>query len=134
MRGCRPVLVNFAIWRDREEVLAKSKLFRGSNIYVTEDLSRKMREHRHELSKYMRDVSSVLFVLNFLFHVIFSQIRSKSPAKKCVLRYDKLYIDNTPYVFDEERNTVVRYYPPEPARPASRNNYSSLGDMSGLIR
>lgn len=117
VRGCRPVLVNFPIWKDREEVYAKSKLLRGSNIYVTEDLSRKARENRHELSKYMRE------------------IRSKSPTKRCVLRYDKLYIDNTPYVFDEERNAVVRFFPPENQRPLSRNNYSSLGDVNmGLTR
>ncbi len=57
-------------------------------------------------------------------------MRSKSPTKKCILRYDKLYIDNTPYVFDEERNTVVRFYAPEAQRPLSRNNYSSLGDVT----
>ena len=60
VRGCRPVLVNFAYWKDREEVLSKSRLLRGSNIYVTEDLSRRMRETRAHLTKYMRDVSSTL--------------------------------------------------------------------------
>ena len=59
VRGCRPVLVNFAYWKDREEVLAKSRLLRGSNIYITEDLSRKMRENRHQLTKYMREVSKL---------------------------------------------------------------------------
>ena len=43
--------------RDREEILSKSKLLRGSNIYITEDLSRKIREHRNELTKFMREVS-----------------------------------------------------------------------------
>ena len=56
VRGCRPVLIHFANWKDREEVLAKSKLLRGTNIYVTEDLSRKIREHRNELNKFMREV------------------------------------------------------------------------------
>ena len=56
VRGSRPILVNFAYWKDREEVLSKSRLLRGSNIYVTEDLSRRMRETRHHLTKYMRDV------------------------------------------------------------------------------
>ena len=57
VRGSRPILVNFAYWKDREEVLSKSRLLRGSNIYITEDLSRRMRETRHHLTKYMRDVS-----------------------------------------------------------------------------
>ena len=56
VRGCRPVLVHFANWKDREEILSKSKLLRGSNIYVTEDISRKIREHRNELNKFMREV------------------------------------------------------------------------------
>ena len=80
VRGCRPVVVNFAnfryqkierieklenrflkkslnFFRDREEILSKSKLLRGSNVYITEDLSRKLREHRNELTKFMREVS-----------------------------------------------------------------------------
>ena len=44
-------------YRDREEILSKSKLLRGSNVYITEDLSRKLREHRNELTKFMREVS-----------------------------------------------------------------------------
>jgi len=34
VRGCRPVLVNFSIWKDREEVFAKSKLLRVSYLFV----------------------------------------------------------------------------------------------------
>ena len=82
IRGCRPVLVAFLHFKvrqlpifylvqlktlfptlfklsqDREEVLSKSKLLKSANIYVSEDLSRKTREHRNELFKYMRFVSS----------------------------------------------------------------------------
>ena len=65
VRGCRPVLVNFAYWKDREEVFSKSKFLRGSNIYITEDLSRRLRETRHRLTQYMRDVSDV----NHFWHV-----------------------------------------------------------------
>ena len=63
VRGSRPILVNFAYWKDREEVLSKSRLLRGSNIYITEDLSRRMRETRHHLTKYMRDVRKTNFKL-----------------------------------------------------------------------
>ena len=48
---------HFFFFRDREEILSKSKLLRGSNVYITEDLSRKLREHRNELTKFMREVS-----------------------------------------------------------------------------
>ena len=52
------MVVNFVSWRDREEVLrnAANKL-RGTNIYITEDMSKKMREHRQELQKYARQES-----------------------------------------------------------------------------
>ena len=54
-------MVNFAHFRDREEVLSKSKLLRGTNVYITEDLSRKVREHRNELTKFMREVNIFIF-------------------------------------------------------------------------
>ena len=74
IRGCRPVLVAFLQFKvkfsmkmfqvsnrtssqDREEVLSKTKLLKSSNIYVSEDLSRKTREQRTELFKYIRFVS-----------------------------------------------------------------------------
>ena len=50
-------IIIFFFFRDREEILSKSKLLRGSNVYITEDLSRKLREHRNELTKFMREVS-----------------------------------------------------------------------------
>ena len=38
--GTRPVLVTFEEFADRENVLRKAGMLRGSNIHVTEDLSR----------------------------------------------------------------------------------------------
>lgn len=93
------MLVNFVHWKDREEVLRKSNFLRGTNIYVTEDLSKRMREHRAELHKYAR------------------QIRSRSPQKKCTIRTDKLFIDNHVYVWDEDKHEVVPFTrPPSPPR------------------
>ena len=66
VRGCRPILIHFANWKDREEVLAKSRLLRGTNIYVTEDLSRKIREHRNELNKFMREVCVFRVPITFI--------------------------------------------------------------------
>lgn len=111
VRGCRPVLVNFVNWKDREEVLRKAAFLRGAHIYVTEDLSRKVREHRHELQKYAR------------------QIRSKSPNKKCMIRQDKLFIDNHMYVYDEEKHDVVPFTRPvSPPRAPSRN-YTNVDNV-----
>ena len=36
----RPVLVTFEEFKDREEVLRKAALLRGSHVHVTEDMSR----------------------------------------------------------------------------------------------
>ena len=68
VRGCRPVLVNFAYWKDREEVFSKSKFLRGSNIYITEDLSRRLRETRHRLTQYVRDVGDINHIWHEYIH------------------------------------------------------------------
>ena len=39
------------------------------------------------------------------------QIKKKAPNKKCIIRYDKLYIDNDCYVYDEAEGRVVRFLP-----------------------
>ena len=59
------MVVSFVSWRDREEVLrhAANKL-RGTNVYITEDMSKKMREHRHELQKYARQESATDIFIN----------------------------------------------------------------------
>ena len=38
--GCRPVVVTFEEFTDREHVLRKAGMLKGSNIHVTEDMSR----------------------------------------------------------------------------------------------
>ena len=56
VKGCRPVLVAFETFKDRETVLKQSKVLKKANIDVTEDFSRKTRECRAELRKFMRKV------------------------------------------------------------------------------
>ena len=82
VRGCRPILIHFANWKDREEVLAKSRLLRGTNIYVTEDLSRKIREHRNELNKFMREVCVSWSKVENILKGILVSIPSPSPSVK----------------------------------------------------
>ncbi len=58
VRGCRPVLVTFETFKDRETVLRQAKVLKkAANIDITEDLSKKTRENRQELRKFMRKVS-----------------------------------------------------------------------------
>ena len=54
----RPVVVSFEEFKDRDEVLRKAGLLRGSSIHVTEDMSRRVRESRQELRRFMREVKT----------------------------------------------------------------------------
>ncbi len=38
--GCRPVVITFEDFKDKEEVLRKAGMLRSSNIHITEDMSR----------------------------------------------------------------------------------------------
>ena len=42
--------------QDKEAVLRKAKLLRGSNILITEDFPRRVREHRAELARFAKEV------------------------------------------------------------------------------
>ena len=81
VQGCRPVLVTFENFKDKEDVFQASKLLRKSIISVTEDFSKKTRESRQELRKFMRHV------------------KKTNPEKRCHLQYDKLYIDGNGKIF-----------------------------------
>ena len=100
--------------QDREEVLSKSKLLKTATIYVSEDLSRKTREHRNELFKYMRFV------------------KRRAPNRKCVIRYDKLFVDNDCFVFDEAEGRVVRSVPKAESPIARTDSRQVLRPESSL--
>ena len=54
-RGFKPILVSFQLFKDKEEVLRRNNLLqKNTNMYVTEDFSRKVRKHREELIKFAR--------------------------------------------------------------------------------
>ena len=42
-RGHKPIQVCLVNYRDKEEILRKARLLKGSNIYISEDFSRKVR-------------------------------------------------------------------------------------------
>ena len=86
--GCRPVLVTFEEFKDREEVLKNSRFLKKSTISVTEDLSKRTRESRQELRKFMRHVKRI------------------NPEKRCFLQYDKLFIDGKVFIFSEASGSV----------------------------
>ena len=86
--GCRPVLVTFESFRDREDVFLRSQMMIGSWVYVTEDLSRHIMKARKELRKFM-----IMLKTNF-------------PKSRCYLQYDKLYVDGKLYVYKESIGKV----------------------------
>ena len=106
----RPVVVTFEEFKDREEVLRKAGVLKGNNIHVTEDMSRsrtvssrmllhpvfisrRVRESRTELRKFMRDV------------------KKQNPAANILLQYDKLFVNHRCYVWSDFQGKVVEYIP-----------------------
>ena len=65
VRGCRPVLVTFETFKDRETVLRLAKVLKKANVIVTEDLSKRTRESRQELRKFMRQVREPLKTVKY---------------------------------------------------------------------
>ena len=58
VRGCKPVTVYFEKWQDKDEILRKSSMLRGANIYISEDFSKRVRDQ-------------VIFPYFFLFSFFF---------------------------------------------------------------
>lgn len=106
VRGSKPVTVYFEKWQDKDEVkqidghdisgyhrtllqiLRKSKMLKGSNIFVSEEFSKRVRDHRAELQKFMK------------------AMRKRRPTAKFNLQYDKLYVDKEVFVFNEVTGKV----------------------------
>ena len=63
--------------------------FRQSGFSVTEDLSKKTREARLELRKFMREM------------------KRKNPEKNCFMEQDKLFVDGKIYVYSESEERVL---------------------------
>jgi len=71
------------------QVLRKGAMLKGSSVTVTEDLSRRIRQCRAELRKFMRDV------------------KKGNPAATVHLQYDKLYVDGKCFVWNDHRGKVT---------------------------
>ena len=85
------MLVTFENFKDREEVLRKGNMLKGSNIHIGEDMSKRIRESRSELRKYMR------------------KIKKTNPDATCFMQYDKLYVNNKIYVFNDLQGKVYKF-------------------------
>jgi len=88
--SCRPVVVSFEELHAREEVLKESGKLKGSNVFITEDLSRSTRDTRKELERFMREV------------------KRNNPGAQVKLDYDKVEVGSKSYVFDYEEGRVMQ--------------------------
>ena len=69
-------------------MLQASKCLRNSIISVTEDFSKKTREARQELRKFLR------------------MVKKTNPERRCFLQYDKLYVEGKLFLYNEMTGMV----------------------------
>nr|XP_037273875.1 uncharacterized protein LOC119166656 [Rhipicephalus microplus] len=81
----RPIIVRFSHFKDKEGVLSRSARLKGTNYKITADFSPATRLARKKLVEFGRT--------------------QRKPFK---LRYDKLILDNTTYLFDSTEQKVIR--------------------------
>ena len=108
-RGHKPIQVCLVNYRDKEEILRKARLLKGSNIYISEDFSRKVREHRNELIKFMKEV------------------KTRDPTRRMTLRYDKLYVGNDVFFFNDRTGRVERLHTPLDETKMNQNFNNLMG-------
>ena len=91
----RPIITRFLSWKQRTNVLesARTKLKgSGSAIRIGEDFSKEVRETRRRLYPALKT--------------------ARDSDKMASLRYDKLYIDNKPFILAENGEVVpLRHNP-----------------------
>jgi len=107
IRGSKPVTVYFQKYVDKEEILRKTQFLAGSNIYIAEDFSKKVKDRRTELQKFMR------------------KMKKKNPLAKFTMRYDKLMVDKDIYTFNEITGQVELTTPGMVAEDGSMSPTSS---------
>ena len=87
---CRPVTVTFRHFKDREDILKASRFLKITEdyVYITEDVSKSIRESQQELRKFL------------------SMVRKTNPGVKASLRYDRLIIDGEIFFYNTEKKSV----------------------------
>ena len=57
--GSRPVCVTFPSFPARDEIWKRAGRLAGSSLYISEDVTRRAKDSRTELRRFMREVKSV---------------------------------------------------------------------------
>ena len=71
--------------------------------------SRKVREHRNELIKFMKEV------------------KTRDPTRRMTLRYDKLYVGNDVFFFNDRTGRVERLHTPLDETKMNQNFNNLMG-------
>ena len=87
-RNCPTIIVKLTSFKDKQMILkaAKDKLQRDSDIYVKEDFSSRVRKHRYELGKFMRN--------------------ARDQNRYATLSYDKLITDGDVFKYNETEDCL----------------------------
>ena len=87
-RNCPTIIVKLTSFKDKQMILkaAKDNLQRDSDIYVKEDFSSRVRKHRYELRKFMRN--------------------ARDQNRYTTLSYDKLIIDGDVFKYNETEDCL----------------------------
>lgn len=83
----RPIIANFASYKERQEILSNAKKLKGSELSIDQDFAPATREVRKRLWEYGK--------------------AHKSESTKVRLNFDRLSLDEKTYVWDDEKNEVV---------------------------
>ena len=116
-------------------------MLKKANVIVTEDLSKRTRENRQELRKFLRQVRDIAKIYNSIITLHFLtfyglsrkpdinhllkyfsfQIKRVNPEKACYLEYDKLYVDSKIFIWNDALGQVI-----EQAEAERYGTYSEL--------
>jgi hypothetical protein len=118
VRGCKPVTVYFDRWQDKDDILRKSQMLRGANIYISEDFSKRVRDQvlTHSLTDSLKilALNSILIFQRQELQKYMKLMRQRRPLSKFSLQYDKLIVDNEIFMFNdltgrvEQVNSTIR--------------------------
>lgn len=79
----RPIIVKFALFKDKQRVLSAASKLKGTKISVSEDYSRHIRQEREKLIAFARERGA-----------------------RIKLRYNKLTLDGKTYSYDSTSDSV----------------------------
>ena len=78
-KSSRTVVVKFASYKDREAILRKRKMLKGTSIYVNEDLSDRVMERRRDQLDRLKDARSNGKIAYFAYDRLVIKERSSQP-------------------------------------------------------